>query len=365
MEPRDISDCMGRIREYGLLVLPLLILHLFILSVESHLGLSRYATFGDGAEYINLARAMTTGSVTIILNLHPPVYPLAIRLASLAMPYDLAALVVNALAQSFLIVPIYESAKLMLPSNHAKIALICTVFPPGMIAASSIGLADSLTILFSAVFFYFLLKRNEWGMIPAAILAVLTHQIAYLLIVPLGYFYLRTNPGRVYRVLLVASPFVLLSSYMYFKVHNLLYYIVAHFGFSGKYWDLPFFSYPFLSLIQAIEGVPITAGGREYPVSFISIAQVVFLLVVYFLGLFLSWKYGLIPAFVYGLPFMVFLTFYQVWFFFPRFLVYCFPLLLAYGRLLERRPVMLAAVALACVSLASALYYVFFLLLAQ
>jgi hypothetical protein len=356
---------MGQAREYGVLVLPLLILHLFIILVESQIGLSRYATFGDGAEYINLAREMAANPIAVIVNLHPPVYPLVIRLVGLLLPYDLAALVVNAFAQSFLIIPIYESAKLMLPSNHAKIALICSVFPPGMIMYSSIGLADSLTVLFSALFFYFLLKRNEWGMIPAAILAVLTHQIAYLLLVPLLWYYLRSNPKRVYRVFLVALPFVLLSSYMYFRVHNLLYYVGAHFVFSTAYWDLPFFSYPFQSLIQTIAGVPITAGGKEIPVSFISIVQVVFLLAVYFLGLFLSWRHRLVNAFSYGLPFMAFLTFYQVWFFFPRFLVYCFPLLITYGRLIERRRAMVAAVALACVSLASALYFVFFLLLAQ
>lgn len=354
---------MRKIPGYISLVLPLLALHLLIIFVEANIGLQRYATFGDGAEYISLARAMTTDPIGVIVNLHPPIYPLAIRLVGVILPYNLAALFINALAQSITVIPIYESAKLTLPSNHAKIALICSVFPPATLVYSSIGLADSLAILFSAVFFYFLLRRNEWGMISAAILAVLTHQIAYLLIIPLAYFYLRTNPKRIYRVFLVALPFLILSSYMYLRAHNLLYYITVHFIFSKNYWDLPFFSYPFQSLIQTIMGIPITAGGNESPVNFIYIAQDVFLLVIYFLGLFLSWKHKHEYAIAYGLPFLIFLTFYQVWLFIPRFLVYCFPLLITYGHVMERRPVMLAAGAIALVSLASSLYFVFFILL--
>ena len=355
---------MGRIREYAILVAPLLTLHIIILLVQRDIGFEKYATFGDGQEYINLAKSLTTDPVGVIVNLHPPLYPLAIRIASAVSSYESASLLVNALAHTLTVIPIYETIKLTMPSNQMKLALMLSVFPPATLTYAAVGSSDALTILFSSVFFYSLLKRNEAGLIVSAISAELTHQIGYLLVVPLTFFYIKTKPRKIYRICVVALPLLLLSLYMYFTSHNFIYYISSHFVFSRTYWDYPLFSVPFKSLIEAAMGSPIRAGGVSYPVNPFSIAEVVFLWFTYLGGMILSWRNRQMAALAYGLAFIMFLMFYQVWFFVPRFLAYCFPLLISYGHVIEKRPAMLfLAVALSVWSLRSSLLVIIYALL--
>jgi len=361
---RFAFDVKGRVREYAVLVAPLLTLHILVLLVQRGIGFEKYATFGDGQEYINLAKSLTTDTIGVIVNLHPPIYPLAIRIVSAVSSYGSASLLVNAFAQTLTVIPIYETIKLTMPSNQRKLALMLSVFPPATLTYAAVGLSDALTILFSSIFFYSLVKRNESGLIVSAISAELTHQVAYLLVVPLAFFYLKTNPRKIYRICAVAMPFALLSLYMYFTSHDVTYYITSHFVFSRTYWDYPLFSVPFKSLVEAAMGSPIRAGGVSYPVNPISIVEVVFLWFTYLGGMILSWRNRHVASVAYGMPFLILLMFYQVWFFVPRFLAYCFPLLISYGHLIEKRPAMLfLAVALSVAGLVSSLYVIIYALL--
>jgi len=352
----------GKLQEYAVLTVPLIILQCLILFVQRTYGLEKYATFGDGLEYINLARVLLNDPVSVIVNLHPPMYPLAIRILGVLFRYEAASLLVNAIAHILSIIPIYESVKLTVASNHKKLAMMASVFPPATLTYAGIGLSDTLAIFLSSIFFYFLLKRDERGMIVAALLASLTHQITYLLIVPLGCFYLRQNLRRLYRTFIPLLPVIILSLYRYLKGQGIGYYVIAHFTFAKVYWESLLFSFPFESLIGALMGRPIRAGGINYPVTLFSVVQVIFLLIIYLGGTILSWKNRDIEALSYSLPFIVFLAFYQVWFFIPRFLTFCFPLLISYGHLMGKRGVVLhLAVAL---SMASLIYSVYFLLCA-
>jgi len=179
--------------------------------------------------------------------------------------------------------------------------------------------------------------RNEKGLLATAILAALTHQIAYLLVILPMYYYLTAKPRDIYRLFLVILPFAALSLCSYLRFHDIGYCVNVHFVFARTYWDTALLSVPLKSTIEAALATPVRAGGKETPVSPLSAAQVVFLWFTYLGGIVLSWKHRHIAALAYGLPFIVFLSFYQVWFFVPRFPSYCFPLLISYGHLIERR----------------------------
>ncbi|MEM3727507.1 MAG: hypothetical protein QXG49_03885, partial [Candidatus Bathyarchaeia archaeon] len=115
------------------LISPLITLHFFILLVSSKYGLEKYAAFGDGLEYINLAKALSENPVSVLINIHPPLYPIFIRVFSVLTSYELASLLINAITHTLLIIPLYQVAKLTMTSNHGKLAIMCSTFPPALL----------------------------------------------------------------------------------------------------------------------------------------------------------------------------------------------------------------------------------------
>jgi hypothetical protein len=346
-----------------LLILPLAAFHALLLSAQTAIGLTNYATYGDGAEYVNLASSLLANPLSVVINLHPPLYPVAIRVFAVFSSYNSASLLLNAVAQTLTIIPIYESIGLYTNKSQRWTSTMLSVFPPSMIMYAGIGLSDTLAILFSSIFFYSLKKRRQPSMIISSLLAGMTHQITYLLVVPLVYFYATKDRRCIYRAFIPILPVILLSLYRYTLGQDILYYVNTHFVFARVYWGSRLFSWPFDSLLKAVRGQPIYAGGAVYAANQLTALGVVGLFGVYLVGAALWAKRRDAVSLSYGLPFIVFLAFYQVWFFIPRFLAYCFPLLISYDFLIGKKRIMgVLATALSCSSLAYALYFLLYAL---
>jgi hypothetical protein len=197
-------------------------------------------------------------------------------------------------------------------------------------------------------------------MILAGILASATNFIANLLLFPLIYFYLKTSPKKLYRAFVVDAPLAVLSTYHLYLGHGFMYYLNYHLWFSKTYWKMNPISLPFESLIKALTG-----SSTSYPVSPLALFYVLALLALYFFSAILSWKLKDTVSLSYSMPFLLFLTVYQAWFFIPRYIVFCFPLLFAYRDLLNKKAFLVFALLLAIGGTIYSVYYLSVILSSQ
>lgn len=332
--------------------LPLAVLHAFVLFVVEGKALTKYAMYGDGAEYFWQAKGILQGVLTSV---HPLLYPLLMRGLAFLTQFDLAALLIPVTFHILSVIPVYEIVRHTKTAHPEIWSVILTTFPPSLTLYSSLALSDSIAFFFSTLFFYFLVKRKELGLLLSGMLVGTASFIGNLLVLPAAYFYFKSSWKNVYRAIAVVLP---LAGLAYYQgrgklPQGLLYYINYHEYFSTTFWNVNLFSWPCESLVKSILGLP-----TPYPASRISEIYVVGLLGVYFVSWILCWIHGNRESFWFATPFLLFLTFYQGWFFIPRYIAFCFPVLLTYQSLLKRKSVVALG---ALIALGGSLYAIYYL----
>jgi len=337
------------LKSYLIVGLPVLIIHVLLLYGFARIGLSQYAVRGDGREYMAAAVALTQGRIT---GTHFPLYSALIAILSSLVPIDLAALSIPAVFHTLFALVAYRILLAMKFKRPLSGALIVALVPPSAIVYTSSALADSITLFFAALTFYYGLERREKLMLVFAFLAGFTHYEGILLTIPLAYLYWKSDRRRLLLALIPAVPVVLLTLYQFVVTGNLLYYVSVHFVFYQRVFGTTPLSYPFESLIYiatALRGID-----RIYWFGYVGLV-----FIIYAIGAVRSARIGRNWSAAFSATFYAFSALYTGYYFVPRFLLYAFPSLMEFTELGRRKILWWTLI---IVTIASVTYSFWFLL---
>jgi hypothetical protein len=309
-----------------------------------------YVKLGDGKDYIGQAQSILHGTIS---SPHVILYPIFIRILAFLFPYANSALLISSCAHILSAIPMYEILKAKSISYPKVYTFVLTTFPPTLVLYSSLALSDSLLFLFCVLFFYFLVRQKESGLISSGIFAAASHFLGLLLFFPIVYFYLKNRMKRVYRAFAVWGPIVLLSLYHQYAGQGLAFYWVNNEQYSQKHFGIGIFSIPFENLLKGLRGIPTPYPAPSAP----ELILVIGLFIFYALAGAISWRVGNKLEISFALPYLIFLAFYQNFFFIPRLIPLCFPLLFAPNHLLAKRPIAILSGVVAIVGIMYAGYY--------
>lgn len=304
-----------------------LVIHVLLLYGFAKIGLSQYSVRGDGREYIAAAIALTQGR---IIGTHFPLYSALIAVVSSLVPIDLAALAIPPFFHTLFALVAYRILVAMKFRRPISSALMVALLPPSAIVYTSSALADSITIFFAALTFYYGLERREKLMLVFAFLAGLTHYDGIVLIIPLAYLYWRSDRRRILLALVPAVPIVLLTLYQFAVTGNLLYYVSVHFVFYQRVFGTTPLSYPFESLVYI--ATELRGIDRIYWFGYVGLA-----FIIYAIGTVRSARSGRSWSAVFSAAFYAFSALYTGYYFVPRFLLYAFPSLMEFTELGRRK----------------------------
>ena len=324
------------------------VLHLFLLFWYAHVGLSDYASRGDGLEYMRASEALVHGR---LVGSHFPLYPALIAFLSLIVPREVAALSIPPVFHVLFALTVYKTLRDQGFGDAWPYALLMAYAPPSVLIYSSSALSDGVALFFTALTFYYALRGREGSMLLSSVLAASTHYMAMFLAIPLAYMYWRRNPRRLPLALAPLLPLAVFSLIQYAATGDLLYYVSIHFAYSRRVWSTPLLSYPFASLAYVA-----TALGGARRAFWLAYLLLVYMAYGYGLIRAVKARRGLFAAFV--APFYAFTLIYTGYYFIPRFLAYGFPSLMEYAELGRRvKPVRRLIIAVTLVSIAYALWF--------
>jgi hypothetical protein len=338
------------LKSYFIVGLIVLMIHVLLLYGFAKIGLSQYAVRGDGREYMAAAVALTQGR---IIGTHFPLYSALIAVAGSLVPVELAALSIPPFFHTLFALVVFRILARMKFRRPLSGALIVALVPPSAIVYTSSALADSITLFFAALTFYYGLEGREKLMLVFAFLAGFTHYEGILLTIPLAYLYWKSDRRRLLLALIPAVPVVLLTLYQFVVTGNLLYYVSVHFVFYRRVFGTTPLSYPFESLVYiatALSGID-----RIYWLGYVGLV-----LIIYAIGGVRSARIGRNWSAAFSATFYAFSALYTGYYFVPRFLLYAFPSLMEFTELGRRKIVW---VMLVLATVASVAYSIWFLLI--
>ena len=314
-------------RSYLIVGSLVLVVHVFLLYGFAKIGLSQYSVRGDGREYMAAAVALAQGR---IIGTHFPLYSALIVIVSALVPIDLAALSIPPLFHTFFALVVYRILVAMKFRRPLSGAIMVALLPPSAIVYTSSALADSITLFFVALTFYYGLNGREKLMLVAAFLAGFTHYDGIVLAIPLAYLYWKSNRRKLPLAAIPAVPIILLALYQFVVTGNLLYYVSVHFVFYQRVFGTTPLSYPFESLVYiatALRGID-----RIYWFGYVGLA-----FIVYAIGVARSARVGRNWSAMFSGTFYALTALYTGYYFIPRFLLYAFPSLMEFTELGRRR----------------------------
>ncbi|MEM3676698.1 MAG: hypothetical protein QW176_00950 [Candidatus Bathyarchaeia archaeon] len=324
------------------------LIHAILILWYIHVGLSDYASRGDGLEYMKASEALTKGQ---LIGAHFPLYPALIAVFTPILGMELAALTVPALFHILFTLTIYRTLRDLGFSDPLPYALLIAFAPPSTLIYSSSALSDGIALFFTALAFHYASKNREGLMLLSSALASSTHYMPILLVAPLAYWYQRNKRRRLPLALTPLIPLAALSLIQYSATGNPLHYVSIHFAYSRRVWGAPLISYPLASL--SYMAANLGGANRIFWLTYILLAYT-----AYGLGLAHAVRARRGLSIVHIAPFYAFTLIYTGYYFIPRFLSYAFPSLMEYAEMGMRvKPVKWLVITAALASIAYALWF--------
>jgi len=324
-----------------------ILIHAILILWYFRVGLSDYASRGDGLEYMRASEALIQGR---LVGAHFPLYPALIAAFTPALGRELAALAIPALSHILFALIVYGDLNSSRLGDPLPYALLIAFAPPSTLIYSSSALSDGVALLFTALTLHYALKDREKLMLLSSALAASTHYMPILLIIPLAYWYWRRNRRRLPLALTPLAPLALLSLIQYAATGNPLHYVSVHFAYSRRVWGTPLISYPLASLAY-IAG-SLRGANRIFWLTYILLTYI-----AYGLGLAHAANRRSLSA-AFTAPFYAFTLIYTGYYFIPRFLAYAFPSLMEYAHIERRlKPVKYLVMTATLASTAYALWF--------
>ncbi|MEM3078498.1 MAG: hypothetical protein QXR38_03275 [Nitrososphaerales archaeon] len=323
-------------------------IHAILLYCYAQIGLTDYASRGDGQEYMYAAEALSQGK---LIGAHLPLYPALIAITSFITPKEVAALSIPAILHTLFTLVAYKALMDTGLGNPWLYALMIAFVPPSVLIYSSSALSDGVALFFIALSFYYGLRKKEGAMLLSSFLAASTHYMGSFLVIPLAWKYWKADKRRLPLALVPLLPLVILSLIQYATTGNLFHYVSVHFAYSLRVWGTQLFLYPFASLLYtatALKGIQ-----RAFWLTYLTLVYV-----SYGVGLFHSAKKRRSWSTVFSIPFYAFTVVYTGYYFIPRFLAYSFPSLMEYAEIERKfKPVRWLITVATLISLAYALWF--------
>lgn len=270
-----------------------------------------------------MAQALTQGQ---LIGTHFPLYPAVILVTRLALNMEMAALVVPAGFHVLFTLVAYKILGTLGVDRPFLYTLFVAFFPPAIMIYSSSALADSTTLFFTGLAFYYGLVNRRNLMLLSSILAAATHYMGMLLVVPLLYWFWKNDKKKSILALIPLTPIALFSLIQFFTIGDLLHYVTIHFTYALRVYGSPLFSYPFASLVSVV--INLKGVERLYWLAYVGLV-----FVVYGIGLAYAVKTKRTWSAAASIPFYALMVLYTGYYFIPRLILYAFPSLMEYGRL--------------------------------
>jgi hypothetical protein len=285
------------------------------------IGLNQYAARGDGPDYIAIANALARGQLA---GAHFPLYPAFVSVVSSVMPSTLAALAVPPAFHTATALIFYKILKHTGVKHSWLFSLTLSLFPPSMLIYSSSALSDAVTLFFTSLVFWYGLNRKEKQMLGASVLAASSHYYAILLIIPLMYWFWRTNIRKLPLALVPLLPLAVFSVWRFLTGGDLLYYLRAPIAPSYS-WGPSLLTYPFGALVQAM--LVLSGADQLYWLSYLILVYA-----AYGFGLLLATRRRSFWTAVFSAPFYLFSVLFASYYFVPRFVLLSFPSLMEFSK---------------------------------